>query len=111
MKLFIYLLSVFFVTVNVGVSAETASTVSISALSHCSKKKCTKKYSKKGTNTPLNVLLFAGSTREDSVNKKLIKEAAAVALELGANVEVINLKDYPIAFYDSDEEDLYFERK
>lgn len=51
-----------------------------------------------------NVLLFAGSLRQESLNKKLIQETAEVALELGANVKVIDLKDYPIPFYNADEE-------
>ncbi len=108
MKSFIYFLSVFFVAANIGVNADTPST-SFSELSHSSKKKCFKKgwKSKIETKLPLNVLLFAGSTREDSLNKKLIKEAAIIAYELGANVEVVNLKDYPITFYDSDEEEIH----
>lgn len=48
------------------------------------------------------VLAFAGSTRVDSVNKKLIVEAANLARQMGANVTVIDLKDYPIPFYDED---------
>ena len=49
-----------------------------------------------------NVLVFSGSTRTESVNKKLAQEAATVARELGARVSVIDLKDYPIPFYDGD---------
>lgn len=52
-----------------------------------------------------NVLAFAGSLRKDSCNKKLVNEAASIALEIGANVTVIDLKDYPIALYDGDLED------
>ena len=48
------------------------------------------------------VLAFAGSTRADSVNKKLIQEAAEIATKKGANVTVINLGDYPLPFYDGD---------
>lgn len=51
-----------------------------------------------------NVLLFAGSLRQESLNKKLIEEAAYIAQELGANVQVIKLNDYPIPFYNEDEE-------
>lgn len=50
----------------------------------------------------VNVLAFAGSTREDSVNKKLVLEAADMARQMGAKVKVIDLKDYPIPFYDAD---------
>lgn len=49
-----------------------------------------------------NVLMFAGSTRKDSYNKLLVAEAAGLAREMGANVTVIDLKDYPIPFYDAD---------
>lgn len=49
-----------------------------------------------------NVLVFSGRTRTESVNKKLAQEAATVARELGARVSVIDLKDYPIPFYDGD---------
>lgn len=48
------------------------------------------------------VLAFAGSTRTDSVNQKLVNEAAQLASQMGASVTVINLKDYPIPFYDAD---------
>lgn len=49
-----------------------------------------------------NVLALAGSTREDSFNKKLVNEAAEIARGMGAKVTVIDLKDYPMAFYDGD---------
>jgi chromate reductase, NAD(P)H dehydrogenase (quinone) len=58
-------------------------------------------------NAEQDVLLFAGSLRQGSLNKKLVKEAAAIAEELGARVRVIDLKDYPIPFYDGDEEEEY----
>lgn len=48
------------------------------------------------------VLAFAGSTREDSVNKKLVAQAAHAAQQMHANVTVIDLKDYPIPLYDGD---------
>lgn len=50
----------------------------------------------------IKVLAFAGSTREDSYNKKLVSEAANFARQMKANVTVIDLKDYPIPFYDAD---------
>lgn len=50
----------------------------------------------------MNVLVFAGSTREGSYNKKLSQEAAEIARTLGANVTWIDLKDYPMPFYDAD---------
>src|SRR5689334_4690376 len=50
----------------------------------------------------LKVLAFAGSTRADSYNKKLVREAAEKAREMGALVTVIDLKDYPMPLYDAD---------
>lgn len=48
------------------------------------------------------VLAFAGSARENSINKKLVIEAAHIARERGADVTFIDLKDYPLALYDAD---------
>lgn len=50
------------------------------------------------------VLAFAGSTRADSYNKKLVCEAAAMSKKLGAIVTVIDLKEFPIPLYDADSE-------
>ncbi len=49
-----------------------------------------------------DVLLFSGSTRKESYNKKLILEAAKVVEELGRKAQVLELKDYPMPFYDGD---------
>ena len=51
---------------------------------------------------PLNILAFAGSTRKDSVNKKLIREAVEFAKQAGAKVTLVDLSDYPIPLYDGD---------
>lgn len=48
------------------------------------------------------VLAFSGSTRTDSVNKKLVKEAANIARSLGAEVTEIDLKELPMPLYDGD---------
>lgn len=48
------------------------------------------------------VLAFAGSSRKDSVNKKLVQEAVEFARQAGADVILIDLKDYPMPFYDAD---------
>jgi chromate reductase, NAD(P)H dehydrogenase (quinone) len=56
-------------------------------------------------NAEIHVLAFAGSTRENSTNKKLIKEAAALASQMGAQVTVIDLRDYPMPLYDGDLEE------
>jgi chromate reductase, NAD(P)H dehydrogenase (quinone) len=50
----------------------------------------------------IKVLAFSGSTREGSVNKKLVLEAASFARQMGANVTVIDLKDFALPFYDGD---------
>lgn len=48
------------------------------------------------------ILAFAGSTRTDSYNKKLIKVAAAGASAAGADVTLIDLRDFPMPLYDGD---------
>lgn len=49
-----------------------------------------------------NILAFAGSTRNHSLNKKLILETAKMASQMDAHVTVIDLKSYPLPFYDED---------
>lgn len=51
---------------------------------------------------PVKLVAFAGSTREGSFNKKLVRVAADAARKAGAEVTVIDLRDYPMAFYDGD---------
>lgn len=51
------------------------------------------------------VLAFAGSLRKDSFNKKLIKIAVKGAQDAGAEVTLIDLKDYPLPVYDADFEE------
>ncbi|MCA9828638.1 MAG: NAD(P)H-dependent oxidoreductase [Nitrosopumilus sp.] len=48
------------------------------------------------------ILAFAGSTRTDSFNKKLVKVAADGAKEAGADVTIIDLRDYQMPLYDED---------
>jgi chromate reductase, NAD(P)H dehydrogenase (quinone) len=50
----------------------------------------------------VKVLAFAGSTRADSYNGKLVADAAQNARQMGASVTLINLKDYPMPLYDAD---------
>jgi NAD(P)H-dependent FMN reductase len=50
------------------------------------------------------ILAFAGSTREGSHNKRLIKLAADAARAAGAEVTLIDLRDYPMPPYDGDVE-------
>lgn len=51
------------------------------------------------------ILAFAGSLRKDSFNKKLIAIAIKGALDAGASVTHIDLKNYPLPVYDQDIED------
>lgn len=48
------------------------------------------------------ILAFAGSLRADSFNKKMIKTAVKGAQEAGADVTLIDLKDFPLPIYDQD---------
>lgn len=51
---------------------------------------------------PPQILAFAGSTRQDSFNKKLVRIAAAGACAVGAIVTVIDLKEFPLPLFDQD---------
>jgi len=48
------------------------------------------------------ILALAGSTRTESFNKKLVKVAAEAARQAGAQVTVIDLRDFPLPLYDGD---------
>ncbi|MBD2042795.1 NADPH-dependent FMN reductase [Microcoleus sp. FACHB-672] len=48
------------------------------------------------------ILAFAGSTRMDSYNKKLVKVAAQGARSAGAEVTYLDLRDFPMPLYDGD---------
>lgn len=48
------------------------------------------------------ILFLAGSARKESINKKLVKLAANMAKEAGAEVTVIDLKDYEMPLYNGD---------
>lgn len=48
------------------------------------------------------IIAFAGSTRIESYNKKMLKAAIFGAREAGAEVTVIDLRDYPLPLYDGD---------
>ena len=52
----------------------------------------------------LRILAFAGSTRRESFNKKLVQIAAAGAREAGADVTDIDLRDYRLPVFDQDHE-------
>lgn len=48
------------------------------------------------------LVIFAGSARRESCNKRLAAAAAAKARNLGAEVVLLDLADYPIPLYDGD---------
>ncbi len=51
---------------------------------------------------PPRILAFAGSTRGESFNKKLVQIAVKGAREAGAEVTLIDLKDFPLPLFDQD---------
>lgn len=53
------------------------------------------------TDTP-KILAFAGSTRTDSFNKKLVKIAAQGARAAGADATFVDLRDFPMPLFDED---------
>lgn len=50
----------------------------------------------------MKILAFAGSTRTDSFNKKLIAIGSEQARSFGAEVTLIDLRDFPMPLYDGD---------
>lgn len=56
------------------------------------------------TNTP-RILAFAGSARSASLNKQLARVAAESARRQGADVTLVDLRDYPAPLYDGDLEE------
>ncbi|OUM02225.1 NADPH-dependent FMN reductase [Variovorax sp. JS1663] len=50
------------------------------------------------------ILAFAGSSRAGSYNKKLAAVAAGHGRALGADVTLIDLRDFPMPIYDGDDE-------
>ena len=49
-----------------------------------------------------NILFLAGSARKESINKKLARLAATMAEATGADVTLIDLKDYDMPIYNGD---------
>ena len=52
----------------------------------------------------VKILAFAGSLRKDSFNKKLVRIAVEGARAAGAEVTLIDLKEFPLPVYDGDDE-------
>jgi len=48
------------------------------------------------------ILVFAGSLRRDSFNKKLARLAADAARAAGGDVTLVDLRDFPMPIYDGD---------
>jgi chromate reductase len=55
--------------------------------------------------TQSKILAFAGSTRTGSYNKKLVKLGVEAARKAGAEVTLIDLRDFPMPLYDGDLEE------
>jgi NAD(P)H-dependent FMN reductase len=49
-----------------------------------------------------HILAFAGSTRRDSFNKRLVPIAVKGARDAGAEVTLIDLRDFPLPLFDQD---------
>ena len=52
--------------------------------------------------THSKILVFAGSTREGSLNRKLARLAAGTLEKRGLDVTLLDLRDYPMPLYDGD---------
>ena len=51
----------------------------------------------------IKILAFAGSLREHSYSKRIVKTAAKGAEKAGAKVDFIDLRDYPMPLYNADD--------
>lgn len=54
---------------------------------------------------PIRIFAVAGSTRRDSLNRKLLREAVEAARQAGARLDLVDLNEYPLPFYDGDLEE------
>jgi chromate reductase len=52
--------------------------------------------------TTPRIIAFAGSARDGSHNRKLVQVAAQVARDAGAEVTLLELRDYPLPVYNAD---------
>ena len=57
----------------------------------------------------IKILAFAGSLREHSYNKRVLNIAVEGARKAGAEVTVIDLRDYPMPIFNSDEFSKHFD--
>lgn len=48
------------------------------------------------------ILAFSGSLRKTSLNRQVVQVVAAGARKAGAEITLLDLKDYPLPIYDSD---------
>jgi NAD(P)H-dependent FMN reductase len=52
----------------------------------------------------VRILAFSGSARRASINQQLVKVAADMAAARGADVTLVNLRDYPMPLFNQDDE-------
>ena len=52
----------------------------------------------------VRVLAFSGSARRGSINQQLVKAAADMAAARGADVTLVNLRDFPMPIFNQDDE-------
>ena len=50
----------------------------------------------------IKILAFAGSLRENSYSKRVVRTAMKGAIDAGADVTFVDLRDYPMPIYDQD---------
>ncbi len=53
----------------------------------------------------LKILAFAGSLRENAYSKRVVKTAMKGAIDAGADVTFVDLRDYPMPVYNQDDHD------
>ncbi len=54
---------------------------------------------------PVRILAFAGSTRSESLNKRLLSAVVGLVDPAAAEIEQIDLRDFPLPLYDGDLEE------
>jgi len=55
------------------------------------------------------ILAIAGSLREHAYSKRILTIAASGARDAGADVTIVDLRDYPMSIYDNDIQDVAFD--